>query len=252
MAMAGLRPVVAVYSTFFTRCFDQANLDVGLHDLPVVFALDRAGITGPDGPSHHGVLDLALCLRIPTMTVFAPVVGPRSQGHVPHRHGAGRPGVDPLRPRARPARSSRGEVGVGLKAKQLRAGTDVCFLAVGRMVEATLEAADLLAAEGIEATVWDVRVVKPLDDDMLADAAAHQLVVTVEDGVRIGGAGSAITDALAARNAGAHAPPTLVLGIPVAYIPADADPLNILARARARWSRHHRVGQAAPSPPSRS
>src|ERR1700684_4734662 len=72
MAMAGLRPVVAVYSTFFSRAFDQANLDVGLHGLPVVFALDRAGITGDDGASHHGVLDMALCLRIPGMTIFAP------------------------------------------------------------------------------------------------------------------------------------------------------------------------------------
>src|SRR5436853_4431276 len=72
MAMGGLRPVVALYSTFFSRAFDQANLDVGLHGLPVVFALDRAGITGDDGPSHHGVLDLALCLRIPGMTMFAP------------------------------------------------------------------------------------------------------------------------------------------------------------------------------------
>jgi 1-deoxy-D-xylulose-5-phosphate synthase len=120
------------------------------------------------------------------------------------------------------------DTGSGLEAKQLRAGTDVCVLAVGRMLEAALEAADLLAADGVNATVWDVRVVKPLDDDMLADAAAHKLVVTVEDGVRVGGAGSAIIDALAARNAGAHAPPTLVLGIPLQYIPADADPLNIL------------------------
>src|SRR5437763_7895766 len=72
MAMGGLRPVVAVYSTFFSRAFDQANLDVGLHKLPVIFALDRAGITGDDGPSHHGVLDMALGLRIPGMTIFAP------------------------------------------------------------------------------------------------------------------------------------------------------------------------------------
>ncbi|MHB1536881.1 MAG: 1-deoxy-D-xylulose-5-phosphate synthase, partial [Acidimicrobiales bacterium] len=72
MAMGGLRPVVAVYATFFSRAFDQANMDVGLHGLPVVFALDRAGITGPDGPSHHGVLDMALCLKIPGMTVLAP------------------------------------------------------------------------------------------------------------------------------------------------------------------------------------
>ena len=72
MAMMGLRPVVAIYSTFLCRAFDQANLDVGLHGLPVVFAIDRAGITGDDGPSHHGVLDLALTLAIPGMTVFAP------------------------------------------------------------------------------------------------------------------------------------------------------------------------------------
>src|SRR3954447_12224149 len=72
MAMGGLRPIVAVYSTFFTRAIDQCNLDVGLHQLPVVFAIDRAGITGDDGPSHHGVLDMALCLKIPGMTIFAP------------------------------------------------------------------------------------------------------------------------------------------------------------------------------------
>ena len=72
MAMAGMRPVVAVYSTFLTRAFDQTNLDVGLHGLPVVLVLDRAGITGDDGPSHHGVLDMALGLSVPGMTVFAP------------------------------------------------------------------------------------------------------------------------------------------------------------------------------------
>ena len=72
MAMAGLRPVVAVYSTFLSRAFDQTNLDVGLHGCPVVFVLDRAGITGDDGPSHHGVLDMALALSVPGMTVFAP------------------------------------------------------------------------------------------------------------------------------------------------------------------------------------
>ena len=78
MAMGGLRPVVAVYSTFFSRAFDQANLDVGLHGLPVVFALDRAGITGDDGPSHHGILDMALCLKIPGHDDLCPVVGARS------------------------------------------------------------------------------------------------------------------------------------------------------------------------------
>jgi 1-deoxy-D-xylulose-5-phosphate synthase len=228
MAMAGLRPVVAVYSTFFTRCFDQANLDVGLHDLPVVFALDRSGITGDNGPSHHGVLDLALCLRIPTMTVFAPS---SAQDLKAMFHTAMElEGPAAIRwPGGAARQVATDDVGVGLKAKQLRAGTDVCLLAVGRMVEATLDAADLLEADGVRATVWDVRVVKPLDDDMLADAAAHKLVVTVEDGVRVGGAGSSILDALAARNAGAHAPPTLMLGIPLEYIP-QANPLAILKR----------------------
>jgi 1-deoxy-D-xylulose-5-phosphate synthase len=122
------------------------------------------------------------------------------------------------------------DVGHGLEARQLRAGTDVCLLAVGRMVEPALQAADLLAAGGVRATVWDVRVVKPLDDNMLADAAAHQLVVTIEDGVRVGAAGSAIQDALAARNAGAHAPPTLMLGVPVTYVPHSQDPARLLCR----------------------
>jgi 1-deoxy-D-xylulose-5-phosphate synthase len=227
MAMAGLRPVVAVYSTFFTRCFDQANLDVGLHDLPVVFALDRAGITGPDGASHHGVLDMALCLRIPTMTVMAPSSAQELKVMFATAMDLECP-VAIRFPRGAARQIPPDDVGTGLKAKQLRAGTDVCLLAVGRMVEAALEAADLLAADGVHATVWDVRVVKPLDDDMLADAAAHQLVVTIEDGVRVGGAGSAIADALAARNSGAHAPPTLMLGIPLQYIPHDPNPLNIL------------------------
>ena len=87
MAMGGLRPVVAIYSTFFSRAFDQANLDVGLHGLPVVFALDRAGITGDDGPSHHGVLDMALCLKIPGMTIFAPSSAAGPAGHAAHRAG---------------------------------------------------------------------------------------------------------------------------------------------------------------------
>ena len=77
MAMGGLKPVVAMYSTFFSRAFDQANLDVGLLNLPVVFVFKSAGITGDDGPSHHGLLDIALCLAIPNMTVFAPSSGRR-------------------------------------------------------------------------------------------------------------------------------------------------------------------------------
>ena len=107
MAMGGLRPVVAVYSTFFNRAFDQVNLDVGLHGLPVVFALDRAGITGDDGPSHHGVLDMALCLKVPGMTVFAPSSAQELRVMLQTPLEPGRPGRHPLARRARPARSSR-------------------------------------------------------------------------------------------------------------------------------------------------
>ena len=215
MAMGGLRPVVAVYSTFFSRAFDQANLDVGLHGLPVVFALDRAGITGPDGASHHGVLDLALCLRIPGMTVFAPssaqelrvmlgdaldLKGPAS---VRFARGAAR-NVDPS------------EVGSGLAARRVRAGDEVCLIGVGRMLESVEQAAEKLEAEGHSVTVWDPRVVKPLDAAMIEDAARHRLVVTVEDGIREGGAGTAIRDAIAA--AAAAGPPVVVLGTPDRYL----------------------------------
>ena len=127
MAMGGLRPVVAVYSTFFSRAFDQANLDVGLHGLPVVFALDRAGITGPDGPSHHGVLDMALCLRIPGMTDLRPVFGPGGAGHAGDRPRADRPRGHPLRPRAAarqvgPTRSAPASAPAGSRTGRHRVG----------------------------------------------------------------------------------------------------------------------------------
>jgi 1-deoxy-D-xylulose-5-phosphate synthase len=206
-----------VYSTFFSRAFDQANLDVGLHGLPVVFALDRAGITGPDGPSHHGVLDMALCLAIPDMTVFAP--SSAQELKVMLRHALELEGPAVVRYARGAARQvDPSDVGEGLRARRLRAGDDVCLLAVGKMVEAALEAAEKLDAEGVHATVWDVRVVKPLDPDMLADAARHPLVVTAEDGIRVGGAGTAIADAIA-HPSSRPAPPVLVLGTPVAYIP---------------------------------
>jgi 1-deoxy-D-xylulose-5-phosphate synthase len=218
MAMAGLRPVVAVYSTFFTRAFDQANLDVGLHGLPVVFALDRAGITGPDGPSHHGVLDMALCLAIPGMTIFAP--SSAQELKVMMRDALELDGPAAIRFARGTARQVEPtEVGSGLRARRVREGSDVCLLGVGKMVEAAEEAAGKLEAEGVHAAVWDVRVVKPLDADMLAAAAQYPLVVTVEDGIRLGGAGTAIADALARLAPGRQAPPVLVLGTPGEYIP---------------------------------
>jgi 1-deoxy-D-xylulose-5-phosphate synthase len=220
MAMAGIRPVVAVYSTFFSRAFDQANLDVGLHGSPVVFVLDRAGITGDDGPSHHGVLDMALALSIPGMTVFAPSaaeeVGPML------RTALELPGPSTIRfPKTAPRHVEEGEVGTGLAARKVRDGDgSVCLLGVGKLVAACIEAADQLAAVGVAATVWDVRVVSPPDADMLADAGRHGLVVTAEDGVRHGGAGAFLIDAMefALESQGRQGPVTRVLGVPREYI----------------------------------
>ncbi len=227
MAMAGLRPVVAVYSTFFSRAFDQTNLDVGLHRLPVTFALDRAGITGDDGPSHHGILDLAQGLAIPGMTVFAP----SSAQEVPVmlESALDLDGPAMIRFPKTPARQVRpDQVGSGMSARRVRAGDgEVCILAVGKMLEPAEQAADELGREGIEATVWDVRVVKPADQAMIADASRHQLVVTIEDGIRVGGAGSCLADKLAEVEESRRTPPVLCLGVPVAYI-AQAKPAQIL------------------------
>ena len=226
MAMGGLRPVVAVYSTFFSRAFDQANLDVGLHGLPVVFALDRAGITGDDGPSHHGVLDLALTLAIPGMTVMAPSSAEELRVMVGQALAIEGP-VSIRWPKGEGHTAPDGETGSGLNGRKIRHGDDACILAVGRLLRPALEAAEELARRGIETSVWDVRVVKPLDEAMLADAVKHPLVVTVEDGVRVGGAGSHIDAALARLDE--TRPPVLTLGTPLEFIP-QAKPASILAR----------------------
>jgi 1-deoxy-D-xylulose-5-phosphate synthase len=217
MAMGGLRPVVAVYSTFFTRAFDQAMYDVGLHGLPVVFALDRAGITGDDGPSHHGVLDMSLCLNIPGITIFAP--SSAQELDVMLRDALELDGPAAVRyPKGAARQVDAASVGSGLRARRVRSGgSGVCLLAVGKMVQAAEEA----AAE-LDATVWDVRVVKPLDPEMIEDAAGHRLVVTIEDGIRVGGAGAFIADAIGSRA------PVTVLGVPAEFI-AQAKPSSILA-----------------------
>jgi 1-deoxy-D-xylulose-5-phosphate synthase len=229
MAMGGLRPVVAIYSSFFCRAFDQANLDVGLHGLPVVFALDRAGITGPDGPSAHGVLDLALCLKIPGMTVFAP--SSAQEMPVMLDTALQLSGPSAIRyPRTAARQVRPDQVGTGLSGRRVRPGDGtVCILAIGKMVGTAEEAADLLAADGVDVTVWDVRVVRPLDPKMVSDAGHHQLVVTVEDGIRTGGAGSAIADAMADLHETRECPPVLVLGVPTAYVP-HGQPDRLLAQ----------------------
>ena len=227
LAMGGMRPVVAIYSTFLTRAFDQVNLDVGLHGLPVVFAVDRAGITGDDGPSHHGVLDLVLLTKVPGMTVFAPSSAQELAVMLDDALDV-TSGPCAIRWSKTPARlAAASDVGRGLRARRVTAGDDVCILAVGTMLEAAQAAVALLAADGVSASVWDVRVCKPLDPEMIEDAARHRIVLTVENGIREGGVGSAVADAVAARR-GAPSPPVVVLGVPVAYIP-HGKPDTILA-----------------------
>jgi 1-deoxy-D-xylulose-5-phosphate synthase len=219
--MGGLRPVVAVYSTFLTRAIDQVMYDVGLHRQPVIFCLDRAGITGDDGPSHHGVLDMALLTKVPGMTILAPS-SYQELGQMLHDALAMVEGPVAIRwPKTNARNVPADEVGHGLAARRLREGSDVCLLAVGKMVDAAEQAADALAAADVSATIWDVRAVKPLDPRMILDAGRHPLVLTIEDGVRDGGAGAAMADAIstAALDDGRVGPPVRVLGTPVAYIP---------------------------------
>ncbi len=229
MAMGGMRPVVAIYSTFLNRAFDQLLLDVGLHGLPVVLVVDRAGITGDDGPSHHGLLDMALALQVPGMAVFAP----SSPDEVPNMLEAALelPSPSIIRfPKTPGIPALPQETGVGMDARLVRSGNGtVCILAVGKLVTAASEAADILCAQGIEATLWDVRLVKPADHRMLEDAARHRLVVTVEDGTRIGGAGAFLAEAVGSLRSPEHLQAIRILGVPNAFI-SHAKPDAILAR----------------------
>ena len=229
MAMAGLKPVVAIYSTFLTRAFDQVNLDVGLHGQPVVFCIDRAGITGDDGASHHGVLDLALLTKVPGMTVFTPSSAQELEVMLTDALSI-TTGPSSIRfPKTTARTVAPDQVGSGLRARRVNEGDgEVSILAVGKMLAAAEEAAELLAVDGVTASVWDVRVCKPLDAAMLRDAARHRLVVTVEDGIRVGGVGSTIADAIADLTEGRQSPPVLILGTPLEYLP-HGKPDRILA-----------------------
>ncbi len=223
MAMGGLRPVFALYSTFLTRAIDQVNLDVGLHGLPVIFCLDRAGITGDDGPSHHGVLDMVLLSKVPGMTIFAPSSYQELQAMFDDAVALCDGPACIRWSKTAAVDVPESEVGSGFSARKARmGGPEVCLIGVGKMLASCLEAAEILAADGIEATVWDPRVVTPLDDEMIADAAAHSVVLTIEDGLRRGGIGDAIRDLVAEKNLETSTGPATkvrVLGVPLEYVP---------------------------------
>ena len=228
MAMGGLRPVVAVYSTFLTRAIDQVNLDVGLHGQPVVFVLDRAGITGDDGASHHGVLDMVLLSKVPDITMFAPSNHAEVAQMLHDALELCTDGPASIRfPKTMPPEGETTTVS-GLSARKVRSGSDICLIGVGKMLAAASSAAERLAEQGHHVTVWDPRVVKPLDPEMLADAAGHRLVVTIEDGLRDGGIGAAIADSLS-KLAPVGGPSVRVLGVPSVYL-AQCKPDVILAR----------------------
>ncbi len=221
MAMGGLRPIIAVYSTFLNRAWDQVVYDVALHRLPVIFCLDRAGITGPDGASHHGVYDMALLSKVPGMRVLAPSSAEELTAMLHDAVSLADEGPVALRwPRGAARHVTEHEVGTGLLARQARKGDgSLAILAVGKMVHDALAAAEALASTGVDATVWDVRCCAPLDPAMIADAAAHGAVITIEDGVREGGIGMNIADQVHALAANV---PVQVLGIPSKFLPQGA------------------------------
>jgi 1-deoxy-D-xylulose-5-phosphate synthase len=228
MAMGGLRPVVALYSTFLSRAWDQVVYDVALHRLPVIFCLDRAGITGDDGPSHHGVYDLALLSKVPGMRVLAPSSVQDLQQMLHDAMTLADDGPVVIRYPKGTARSAEPLlVGSGLHALKLATGNGkIAILAIGKMVAAAEKALDGLADLGIHATVYDVRSCAPLDPAMIADAATHSFVLTVEDGLHDGGIGQLIADAVHAVD-----PSTCVesLGVPTKFIPHNK-PDAILAQ----------------------
>jgi 1-deoxy-D-xylulose-5-phosphate synthase len=221
MAMGGLKPVVAVYSTFFSRAFDQAHLDVGLLDLPVVFVFDRAGITGDDGPSHHGLLDMALCLSIPNMTIFAPSSAQEVPGMLATALSLTSPSAVRF-PKTLPEPFD-GQIGEGLKAREVvRGDGGLCVLAVGKMAPVAYHALDLLGVDRERVTLYDVRVLPP-DADMIDEALRHERILTVEDGTRHGGAGTIMVSAVRnrAQDEGRPFPTTRILGVPRAFLAHD-------------------------------
>ncbi|HXX63198.1 MAG TPA: 1-deoxy-D-xylulose-5-phosphate synthase [Bacteroidota bacterium] len=220
LATQGAIPIVAIYSTFLQRAFDQIIHDVALQHLHVVFAMDRAGLVGADGPTHHGVFDLSYLRLIPGMVIMAP----RNESELRDMiYTAVEYAGGPIA-----VRYPRGNgVGVALKegfdkvpigkAETLRQGKDVALLAIGTMANVASEAATLLAQQGISAEVVSMRFVKPLDDDLLRMLSARiPRIVTLEDNVMIGGFGSAIAEFFARE--GITSVRQLSIGIPDRFI----------------------------------
>jgi len=200
LAFGGMHPVVAIYATFMNRAFDQVLMDVGLHHAGVTFVLDRAGVTGPDGPSHHGVWDMAILQVVPGIRIAAPRDGARMREELAEAVAVtDAPTV---------LRYPKGTVPADLPAVRRTADgvdvlreaahRDVLIVAVGAMTGLALDVAERLAHQGIGATVIDPRWVVPVANSVVELAAQHRLVITIEDGVRVGGVGTRIRQDLRA------------------------------------------------------
>ena len=233
MAMGGMRPVVALYSTFLNRAWDQVVYDVAMHRLPVIFCLDRAGITGDDGPSHHGVYDMALLSKVPGMRVLAPSSTQDLQQMLSDAISLADTGPVAIRyPKGLARNVDENDIGSGLQARKLVDGATkrVCILAIGKLVGAALEAAETLKASNVDVTVWDVRSCAPLDPAMIANAIQHDVVITAEDGIRDGGIGMTIENTIndtSKATTGHKRPIVQVLGVPTSFVPT-AKPQVIL------------------------
>ncbi|WP_405669096.1 1-deoxy-D-xylulose-5-phosphate synthase [Streptomyces sp. NBC_00055] len=216
LATGGLHPVVAVYATFLNRAFDQLLMDVALHRCGVTFVLDRAGVTGPDGPSHNGMWDLSVLQVVPGLRIAAPRDADRLREEL--REAVT---VDDAPTVLRFPKESVGEpvpaIGrVGAMDVLHRADDpQVLIVAVGVLASVCLQAADLLAGGGIRCTVVDPRWVKPVDEQLAPLAGQHRLVAVVEDNSRAGGVGSAVGQAL--RDAGVDVP-LRTFGIPEQFL----------------------------------
>jgi 1-deoxy-D-xylulose-5-phosphate synthase len=197
LALAGLHPVVAVYATFLNRAFDQTLLDVGLHRLPVTFVLDRAGVTGPDGPSHHGMWDLSILQLVPGMSIAVPRDAQTLREELREALAIS-DGPSALRfPKAKVGPDIPAIDRVGRMDVLSREGKpDVLILGFGAMAATALDVAARVRAQGIGVTVVDPRWAKPLDPELPALAAAYKLLVTIEDNGRTGGCGSAVAQQL--------------------------------------------------------
>jgi 1-deoxy-D-xylulose-5-phosphate synthase len=231
LALQGCRPVVAIYSTFLQRAYDQIVHDVCLQKLNVTFAMDRAGLVGDDGPTHHGVFDIAYLRCLPNIVLMAPrdeamlvhmlrTALTYEDGPVALRYPRGEAMGVPL-----PAEPSVIPVGTGeiLREAPDGSGTRVALLGYGRGVGKALEAADLLAEHGVSVTVADARFAKPIDAGLVAQLAAeHELLVTVEEGVLAGGFGSAVWETLSDAGISAR---ILRVGLPDKFVTHGAPKL---------------------------